>query len=191
MHHDAEDDYPDSELDDDIDLHGVEMKTLQCKQLSYPILKAVAKRTHDQIVRGAWTKATARAYLSRFCLNTQSQDELIQCASNSATYNKAKAENNAEVLAACNALMIDEPDKHGEWKYPAMWDSGIGFQQVTEPCMHLLFLGLMKNNCFGIQEWAAMRNQYSAMCRELEQRTIVLEQLHLGWCKIQPYHGEW
>ena len=120
MHHDAEDDYPDSELDDDIDLHGVVTKMLRCKQLSFPILKEVAKRTHDQIVRGAWSKATARAYLSRFCLNTQSQDELIQCASNSATYNKAQAENNAEVLAACNALMVDEPDKHGEWKYPAM-----------------------------------------------------------------------
>ena len=86
--------------------------------------------------------------------------------------------------------MVDEPDKHGEWKYPAMWDSGIHLQQVTEPCMHLLFLGLMKNNCFQIQEWAAMRNQYSAMRRELEQRTIILEQLHLGWCKIQPYRGE-
>jgi hypothetical protein len=48
--------------------------------------------------------------------------------------------------------------------------------------MHLLFLGQMKNNCFQIQEWAAMHNQYSAMRRELEQRTMVLEQLHLGWC---------
>jgi hypothetical protein len=35
-----------------------------------------------------------------------------------------------------------------------------------------------------------MRNQHSAMRRELEQRTIILEQLHLGWCKIQPYCGE-
>jgi hypothetical protein len=48
----------------------------------------------------------------------------------------------------------------------------------------------MKNNCFLIQEWAAMRNQYSAMRRELEERTIALEQLHLGWCKVQPYRGE-
>ena len=86
--------------------------------------------------------------------------------------------------------MIEEPDKHGYWKYPAMWDSGLDMQQITEPCMHLLFLGLVKNNCFQIQEWAAMRNQYSAMRRELEKRTTVLEQLHLGWCKIQPYKGE-
>jgi hypothetical protein len=190
MNHDAEDDYPESELDDDIDLEGVTTKTLKCKQLSFSILKEVAKRTHDQIVAGEWTKATARAYLSRFCLNTQSQDELIQCASNTATYKKAQDENNVTILAACNALMIEEPEKHGEWKYPAMWNSGIDLQQVTEPCMHLLFLGLMKNNCFQIQEWAAMRNQYSAMRRELEKRTVVLEQLHLGWCKIQPYRGE-
>jgi hypothetical protein len=190
MNHDPEDDYPVSELDDDIDLNGSTTKTLKCKQLSFAILKEVAKRTHDKIVAGEWTKATARAYLSRFCLNTQSQDEMIQCASNCAIYKKAQDENNAVVLAACDALMVDEPDKHGEWKYPAMWDSGIHLQQVTEPCMHLLFLGLMKNNCFQIQEWAAMRNQYSAMRRELEQRTIILEQLHLGWCKIQPYRGE-
>jgi hypothetical protein len=190
MNHDPEDGYPDSELDDDIDLNGVTTKTLKCKQLSFTILKEVAKRTHKKIVAGEWSKSTARAYLSRFCLNTQSQDELLQCASNSATFKKAQEENNPEVLSACNALMIEEPDKHGEWKYPAMWDSGITLQQVTEPCMHLLFLGLMKNNCFQIQEWAAMRNQYSAMRRELEQRTMVLEQLHLGWCKIQPYRGE-
>jgi hypothetical protein len=190
MNHRPEDDYPESELEDDIDLNGVTTKTLKCKQLSFSILKEVVKHTHDKIVAGEWTKSTARAYLSRFCLNTQSQEDLIQCASNTSTYQKALAENNAEVIEACNALMIEEPEKHGEWKYPVMWNSGISLQQVTEPCMHLLFLGLMKNYCFLIQEWAAMRNQYSAMRRELEQRTIVVEQLHLGWCKIQPYRGE-
>ena len=190
MNHAPEDEYPESELDDDVDLDGVTSKTLKCKQLSFSILKEAAKRTQDKIVAGEWTKASARAYLSRFCMNTQAQEELILCASNSAIRKKAQDENNAEVLAACNALMIDEPHKHGEWIYPVMWDSGIDLQQVTEPCMHLLFLGLMKSNCFQIQEWAAMRNQYSAMRRELEQRTMVLEQLHLGWCKVQPYRGE-
>jgi hypothetical protein len=54
-----------------------------------------------------------------------------------------------------------------------------------------MFLGLMQNNCFQIQEWAAMHNQYSVMRQKREQRTLmVLEQLHLGWCKIQPYRGE-
>jgi hypothetical protein len=120
MNHDPEDDYPISELDDDIDLNGDTTKTLKCKQLSFSILKEVAKRTHDKIVAGEWTKATAKAYLSRFCLNTQSQDEMIQCATNCATYKKAQDENNAVVVAACEALMVDEPDKHGEWKYPAM-----------------------------------------------------------------------
>jgi hypothetical protein len=190
MNHDGENDYPDSELDDDISLLGVTSKTLKCQKLSFSILKDVARRAHEKIVAAQWTKSTARAYLSRFCLNTQSQDELIQCASNSATYKRAQDENNVEVIAACNALMAEEPEKHGKWKYPAMWDSGLTLQQVTEPCMHLLFLGLMKNNCFQIQEWAAMRNQYSAMRRELEKRTVVLDELHLGWCKIQPYRGE-
>jgi hypothetical protein len=74
---------------DDIDLNGVKTKTLQYKQLSFSLLKEVAKCTHNKIVAGAWMKATARVYLSRFCLNTQSQDELIQCTSNSATYKKA------------------------------------------------------------------------------------------------------
>ena len=190
MNHDPGDEYPESELDDDVDLDGVTSRTLKCKQLSFSILKETAKRTHDKIVAGEWTKATARAYLSRFCINTQSQDELITCATNSATRKKAEEENNAEILSACDALMVEEPNKHGEWKYPPIWNSGINLQQVTEPCMHLLFLGLMKSNAFQIQEWAALRNKYSAMRRELEQRTVILEQLHLGWCKIQPYRGE-
>ena len=86
MNHDPENDYPDSELDDDIDLLGIMSKTLKSQKLLFSILKEVAKRTHENIVAGQWTKSTARAYLSRFCLNTQSQDELIKCASNSATY---------------------------------------------------------------------------------------------------------
>ena len=90
MNHDPEDEYPESELDDDIDLDGVTSKTLKCTQLSFAILKEAAKRTHDKIVAGEWTKANARAYLSQFCINTQSQDELIQCASNSAIQKKHK-----------------------------------------------------------------------------------------------------
>ena len=78
---------------------------------------------------------------------------------------------------------MEIPRHLGQWTYLATGT-------VTEPCMHLLFLGLMKNNCFQIQEWAAMCNQHSAMQRELEKRMVVLEELHLGWCKIQPYRGE-
>jgi hypothetical protein len=89
LNHDPEDNYPDSELDDDIHLDGATTWTLKCKQLSFSILKEVVKRTHEEIVAGEWPKAIARAYLSRFCLNTQSQDELIQCASTSATYKKS------------------------------------------------------------------------------------------------------
>ncbi len=61
MIHDQEDDYPESELDDDIDLNGVTTKTSKCQQLSFVILKEVAKRTQDKIVAGEWTKAAARA----------------------------------------------------------------------------------------------------------------------------------
>ena len=51
MNHDAEDDYPDSELDDDIDLDGVMTKTLKCKQLSFSILKEVAKKRMTKLLQ--------------------------------------------------------------------------------------------------------------------------------------------
>ena len=94
MNHYGENNYPDSERDDYNDLLGVTSKTLKCQKLSFSILKDVARRAHEKIVAAQWTKSTARAYLSRFCLNMQSQDELIQCASNSATYKRAQDENN-------------------------------------------------------------------------------------------------
>ena len=148
------------------------------------------KLTHEKLIEHEWTKATARAYLRRFCLNMQCQDEIIDCANNCSLRQYALEENDVKRLATLDALALEEPTKHKQWEGPAIWDSGINIQQLTKPCMHLLFLGLMKNNAFKIQEWTAMRNQYAAMQRELEERTVQVKQLHLGWCKVQPYRGE-
>jgi hypothetical protein len=52
MNHDGENDYPDSELDDDIDLLGVTSKTLKCQKLLFSILKDVARHAHEKIVAG-------------------------------------------------------------------------------------------------------------------------------------------
>ena len=46
MNHDGENDFPDSELDDDVDLLGVTLKTLKCQKLSFSILKDTTGLAH-------------------------------------------------------------------------------------------------------------------------------------------------
>ena len=62
--------------------------------------------------------------------------------------------------------------------------------QVTEPCMHLLFLGNQKNLASDIKDWASLRAKYQIVRKELESCSREIESFHLLWCKMEPYVGE-
>ena len=82
----------------------------------------------------------------------QCQDEIIDCANNCHLHQYALKENDVDLLATLDNLALEEPTKHKQWEGPAIWDTGMSVQQLTEPCIYLLFLGLMKNHAFKIQE---------------------------------------
>ena len=188
---DPEDDFPELELDEDIDEEGITKMTITCKELSFASLKQVVKLAHEKIAARDWNKATAHAYLRRYCLNTDAREEVIECATNCGIRENAIRNNDHVTAQAAKELMAEEPHKHVKWKYPAIWDSGLNIQQVAEPCMHLLFLGIVKNLTISdIPEWASQQNKLSTIRRELLQRTSEVEKLHLAWCKVQPYKGE-
>ena len=188
---DPEEDFPKSELDEDIDVEGNTKMTITCKELSFSSLKEAVNLAHEKIMAGDWNKATSHAYLRRYCLNTDAREELIECASNCAIRENAIRDNDQTTAQAAEELMAEEPHKHAKWNYPAIWDSGLNIQQIAEPCMHLLFLGIMKNVTISdIQDWATQQNKGASIRRELLQMTSEVEQLHLSWCKVQPFKGE-
>ena len=163
---------------------------LPLMSLTYAGLKEAVKKTHNKIVSGNWKKSEAKEYLAYYCINTEAQDNILSCASNCAVRLKAASEGDNAVTEACEDNAAREPHKWKLWEHPPMWDTTLDLQQSTEPCMHLLFLGAEKSITFEIQDWAAMRNKYSSLRRQLEKMNDEVERLHLSWCKVQPYKGE-
>lgn len=164
--------------------------TIPVFELTYAKLKEAVRKVHDKIGTGEWQKNHGREYLVTYGLNLEAQKEILDNALNCRVLKQAMEENNQEVIDACNHVKQFQPEKYKLWKWPPIWDTNLSLQQSVEPCMHQLFLGLVKTVCFEIQDWAALRNKYSSMRRALEETTLGLQKLRLSWCKIEPYRGE-
>ena len=189
-----DEDYPEEEMDLDPNLDGTVQHNTRCVALAHGLLKSVVKKVHEHLSKSEpdWGLSEARACMSRFCLNIRSQEEILECASNCSLREQAMLdpENNAAAVTASNELRASQPEKHQLWSHPPIWDASLTLPQFAEPCMHLLFLGIMKNTVFEIQDWAALRNKYSSMRRTMLISCASLERLHLSWCKVQPCKGE-
>lgn len=163
---------------------------LLCKKLSYHDLIEAATTAHENIVNGVWSPDNAASYLTTLCMNNDTVSEIVECAKNVSKKRCAEQTNDQETLNACITLQSVDPVKFTKWNPLPIWSSGLSLQQSTEPCMHQLFLGVEKNMAFLIQDWAALRNKYSSLQRELCILTNQIESLHLSWCKVQPYKGD-
>ena len=159
-------------------------------QLRFEDLKKAASLCHAKIVANEWNKTAAREYLNTWCFNTAAQDNLLKCASNCSVRAKAMASGNQEVIEACAIKEQEKPSEWREWKCPATWDSGLTLMQFTEPCMHQLFLGIMKHDTTELQNWASCQGNYANLRTHLRIVTESVECLHLTWSKVQPYKGE-
>jgi len=174
--------YPEEELTD--------IGTIPVFELTYTKLKQAVRKAHEKIEAGDWEKNQGKEYLVTFGLNTEAQKEIIDNALNCRVLKDAINENNQTVIDDCNSVKQLHPKKYELWKWPPIWDTKLSIQQSPEPCMHQLFLGLVKTMCFEIQDWTALRNKYSSMRRVLEIMTLDVQKLRLSWCKIEPYRGE-
>ena len=50
------------------------------------------------------------------------------------------------LLEAHTSLKEESPDEHTKWKWPALWDSRLELDDITEPIMQNFFLKLLKNS---------------------------------------------
>ena len=177
----AEDNFPTEELNE----NGL----LYCEELSFPLLIDRVKFTHRKIVLGEWSKTEAEQYLHRYCINEELRTKIIDRAINGLTMKNLHLTSPEEGLSLAN-MESDHPEWFSPYPCPSIWMSGFSMNQLTEPCMHLLFLGIQKNLTSDMKEWATLRAKSQIMRKELESRSREIESFHLSWCKMEPYVGE-
>ena len=165
-------------------------KKLTVRQISYDDLKQSAQRAHDEIVEGRWTSNQAKNFLYHHCMNTGTIKSIVDCAQNVRKKKLAIESDDKEKLKSWEILHNADPSKYEQWKPLPIWNSGLDLQQTTEPAMHELFLGVTKSVISETQEWCSLRHKFATLKRYLGERNRAIMELHLSWCKIQPYAGD-
>jgi len=159
------------------------------KEITYDKLKAWATKAHNKILEKEWTEATAKSFLKHHCFNDTALEKIVLCASNVKKRMTLEERGDRAGLRTLKSLADAEPELHQKWTPPPVWNSGLELDQFPEPCMHQLFLGVTKRIMMEVQNWLALRKKYSALVRLVSHKTKEVMDLHLSWCKIQPYQG--
>ena len=73
-----------------------------------------------------------------------------------------------------------------EWKGCAMWRSPIDIDHVVDVIMHLLFLGVVKEQRNVIRQWMSVTRRIRTF--NIFQKNInilnSIEKMNLSWCKV-------
>ena len=160
---------------------------ISCCKFTYQDLRNWADKAHHKIVKEEWCQAEAEAYLKYCCFSTKTIASIIECASNVLKGIQVQREDDEEGVEAWDALHENEPSKYEKWKPPACWNSGLEVQQSVEPSMHQLFLGLVDTVMGEVQSWCSLRRKFESMKAAVDKRNRLIMELHLSWCKTQPY----
>ena len=160
-----------------------------CK-LDVALLSAAAARCHEMVAANSWGKKESAAYLSLHCFNIESRNQIHECAANCAVKRRVEASGDTARIESVRAMVEDDPSKWMPWQLPAFWRNNVTLEQFSEPGMHLLFLGIVKNDVFEYQHWATCQKKGTSLRSGLQSMTTLVERLHLSWCKMQPYKGD-
>jgi hypothetical protein len=185
-------DHPEQETVTITDSEGRKVKVITAVELTFEKLKAIVSHVHQLVVKSKYVyQVKPRSYLTKYCLNSHSQDEICDRSYNCEKIYKSKDPSlPEEERLAAEELQRLQPEKYSQWRHPAIWDSGLSIQQVTEPMMHLLFLNIFKNTALELHQWAAHRHKLTVLRSHLLKSSTILERLHLDWCKVLPYVGD-
>jgi len=129
-------------------------------------------------------------YLKANCINSKSQESIIECATNVRRLVVLQENEDINGIRDWMRLKEADPPLYEKWKHPPIWDSGLQLQQSVEPGMHQLFLGVTKTIILEVQNWCTLRKKHSSLKRHINAMNKMVMQLHLSWCKVQPYVGD-
>ena len=154
-----------------------------CIKLTYNILKDAVTTTHNKIINDEWTDAMTKSYLTKYCLNNNAKNQIIEYANNVKKLKVAKNNNQDDVVAA-HFLKEETPEKYEMWKFPTLWNSSLALEDMTEPIMHQFFLGVVKNLLLELMDWASLRKMGVAIKNHLFSKTQLIHKMKLSWIKV-------
>jgi hypothetical protein len=167
---------------------------LSPKKLCYATLKSAVTASHENYVKGSWSKANVESYLKVTGLNSSAINSVMQCANNckdlvavlSLDPTTASVE---DIQRAQQTLQHKDqnPSAYEMWRMPAIWNRGVDLHQHIDVVMHLLFLGVVRTTTEMVQEWSKRRGKNAAFVRYLEGTLESLQLLGLDWCRCVPY----
>ena len=170
---------------------------LKCQKLTYDYLKEKAGFCHEKVTSSEWTTTIANAYLTAIGFKTSLAANIIRCAENIRTSQKALEKDQEESTVQTRELLetIAEDRRRQPWMYircelPPIWDSNLAMEQCPQATMHILFLGMGKKITMWIQAWSVCRKKYTSLRKALEAKTQKVGKLGLSWLKVQPYKGK-
>ena len=156
-------------------------------KISFPQLANAAKKAHMNIVSEEWTSKMAIAFLDSVGINEYAITKIIDNAERAFSYSfLEKSSVNPSGFQSLVELKEQEPSLFEEWKGCAIWRSPIDIDHVVDVIMHLLFLGVVKEQRNAIRQWMSATRRIRTF--NIFQKNInilnSIEKMNLSWCKV-------
>jgi hypothetical protein len=177
----ASKDFPSEKLDDD--------NKLSAHTLSFTDLIASVTYVHEEVVKNNMTKDSVIAFLKYKCINSQSIEQIYECAYNCRLLEVAERNKDSNEYIF-NDLMedkVDHPEKYRMWSIPSNWKYFASFERFVEVPMHLFFLNCKKTIVKDIHTWLKCQRKFTYFQTKTKGLLETIQKLQLVWLKLQPY----
>ena len=168
-----------------------ELKTPEWKlrphKISFRDLAEVSRMVHFKIVSGEWTSKEATSILDSYGINSYASTKIIDNAERSFSYLcLEKSSDNPSGFQSLVQLKKHQPSLFEVWNGCAIWKSPVDIDHVIDVIMHLLFLGVVKEQRNVIKQWMSVTRRMKGF-NNFQKNTVILksiENLNLCWCKV-------
>jgi hypothetical protein len=106
---------------------------------------------------------------------------------NSARNEMHDSENAMALFKAMERQRQREPEMHGKWKTPAIYERGQPLWHHIDAIMHLCFLGIVKSCVALFALHLKLRNRHPSFLKVVQGRLEQIDNSHLNWCKVTPH----
>ena len=163
--------------------------SLKCtpKKITFKLLKDIVSTSHHKIISGDWDSKAATSVLDSFGINDATITKIVENSEREYSYQYLKkTSTNKAGLNSLIHLKNHQPSLFEEWTGCSIWRSPIEIHNVIDVIMHLLFLGVVKEQRNLIKEWMSATRRIKAFNIFVKNVNILhsVEKMNLSWCKI-------
>lgn len=165
--------------------------TLKPRQLSFGRLRAVINETHNRIVSGEWSIASAIVYLKTWALSDKTINEITDCADNYAIAQSVASEED-QIDEQFREHVMEEvqlhPEMYSMWEPPVSWEITGGVTGYSNTIMHLMS-GICKTTVIYCLEWINKKFNSTLLTNRGNVMMKSVSALGLDWCRLPPKFG--